>query len=46
MGEVEAHLRAEQAQGAGAGAVPLGKPVLAQPGEEIEILTQRGASLL
>ncbi len=39
--QVEAHLRAEQAEGAGAGAVPLGKPFIAKPGEEIEILTQR-----
>ena len=41
LGQVEAHLRAEQAQRAGTGAVALFVPMLANPGEEIEILTQR-----
>src|SRR5262249_40068469 len=38
--EVEAHLRAEQTQRARAGAVPFAEPIMANPGEKIEILPQ------
>ena len=39
--EIEAHLRAKQAQGAGTGAVTLFEPFVTNAGEKIEILTQR-----